>query len=122
MPGVPLKGKTILVVDDDPLYVELVKDVLESHQHLVAVAFNGAEALSLAEAQQFDLVVSDIEMPVMNGIRFHEEITKSDRLKHLPFIFLTGTENQEHLQYVREHPPAVLLRKSNMVEELLSLV
>jgi CheY-like chemotaxis protein len=114
--------KTILVVDDDPLYVGLVKDVLEIQHHKVVVAYNGAEALTLVPTQAFDLIVSDIEMPEMNGITFHKRLSERETLKQIPFVFLTGTEDTKHLHYAREHPSIALLRKADVVEQLLAFV
>jgi two-component system chemotaxis response regulator CheY len=115
-------AKTILVVDDDPLYVELIKDVLEMQHHRVVVAHNGAQALSLVTGQQFDVVVSDIEMPILNGVAFHKKLTEIERYRTIPFVFLTATEDPEKLRYVREHPPATLLNKSDMIEALLATI
>lgn len=114
--------KTILVVDDDPFYVALVKDVLEMQQFRVVAANNGAEALSLASREQFDVVVSDIEMPVMNGILFHRQLLEKKNYTSVPFIFLTSSEDPDKLRYVREHPPAVLISKSDMIEALLATI
>jgi CheY-like chemotaxis protein len=118
----PLMYRTILVVDDDPLYVELVKDVLEMRQHEVVVAYNGADALSLAATKQFDAIISDVEMPLMNGIVFHQKLLENRNYSNVPFVFLTATEDPDKLRYVREHPPALLLRKSDMVENLLTMI
>ena len=112
----------ILVVDDDPLYVELVKDVLEMQHHRVVIAHNGAEALSAIATEHCDVIVSDIEMPVMNGIMFHAKLLEDKNYNDVPFIFLTATEDPVKIRYVREHPPAALLKKSDMIEALLATI
>lgn len=114
--------KTILLVDDDPLFTELVKDLLETHRYRVLVASNGADALSLLATQHVDVVVSDIEMPVMNGISFHARLLENTLHRELPFIFLTSTEDHEKIRYVREHPRTLLLRKTQIVEHLITTV
>lgn len=116
-----LMHKTILVVDDDPLYVELVKDVLEMQQHKIVVAYDGKDALSVLTRQRVDLIISDVEMPEMNGIVFHKQLLKTNDYS-IPFIFLTSTEDPEKLRYIQEHHPAILLRKSDMIEALLTTI
>lgn len=115
-------NKTILVVDDDPLFVELVADVLKMQQHHVVTASNGEEALILITRQHVDVVVSDIEMPVMNGISFHQQLLQNKNFSKIPFIFLTGTEDLDKIRYAREHPPATLLSKSDVIETLLATI
>jgi CheY-like chemotaxis protein len=114
--------KTILVVDDDPLFADLVKDMLEVHHYDVVVAFNGEQALSLLAERHFDVVVSDIEMPVMNGIVFHARLIASELYRTIPFVFLTASVDPEKLHYVDAHPPAVLVSKAEMVERLVATI
>jgi CheY-like chemotaxis protein len=59
--------RRILVVDDEPLVCDAVKMMLEFDGHLVETAGNGKEALALLEKDQFDVVITDFEMPVMKG-------------------------------------------------------
>jgi CheY-like chemotaxis protein len=114
--------KTVLVVDDDPIYVELVKDLLDMHQCTVLAAYNGKEALTILLQNQIDVIVSDIEMPSLNGIEFHKRISEDATLRDIPFIFLTGSEESFYRQYVAEHPSTKLIRKTEMVECLLPCI
>lgn len=114
--------KTILVVDDDPLYVELVKDLLDLHHYQVCTALNGLDALRILEQQKVDAVVSDIEMPQMNGIAFHRKIIEQENLRGVPFIFLTGSEEAHYFQYVNQDRTVHLVRKTEMVEKLVPLI
>ena len=59
--------RRILVVDDEPLVCEAVKMMLNFDGHRVETASGGKEALALMEKNQFDLVITDFEMPVMKG-------------------------------------------------------
>ena len=76
MPGVAktneMRGKTkmarIMVVDDEPEIAALVETMLRDDGHAVAVAANGREAIALIEAGGFDLVITDILMPEMEGV------------------------------------------------------
>jgi CheY-like chemotaxis protein len=59
--------RRILVVDDEPLVCDAVKMMLDFDGHLVTTAGNGKEALAIFGRDQFDLVITDFEMPVMKG-------------------------------------------------------
>ncbi|MBX2989925.1 MAG: response regulator [Bacteroidetes bacterium] len=114
--------KTVLLVDDDPLFIEVVRDLLEVHQYRVLMAQNGFDALHLLTEHNVDIIVSDIEMPVMNGIAFHARFSESDSYRNIPFVFLTSTDDGDKINYVRKHAHVALIRKSSMVDELIKTV
>ena len=62
-----IRGKRILLVDDEPGVRESFRMMLEIDDHIVTAASNGAEALDFFTKGQFDLVTTDFEMPVMKG-------------------------------------------------------
>ena len=64
----------ILIAEDEDLTRELVRRALEADGHEVAVAADGSEALELANARAFDLVVTDVEMPNMDGVALAEAL------------------------------------------------
>jgi YesN/AraC family two-component response regulator len=70
------KKKSILLVDDEVDLVEVIKKFLEE-KYKVITAFNGQEALFKAQNEVFDLIITDVHMPKINGIRFIKEIRKS---------------------------------------------
>ncbi len=60
--------KTVLVVDDDPSILSLVKEQLSSYEYLPILAASGKEALEIASETQIDLLLTDVKMPGINGI------------------------------------------------------
>ncbi len=87
-----LKGKTILLVDDDMRNVFALSSVLESYDMKVIVGKNGKEAIEKLHkhAGEIDLVLMDIMMPEMNGYEAMERIRKEKRFEKLPIIALTA--------------------------------
>lgn len=85
----------ILVVDDSITTRSLEKSILEHVGYNVSVAVDGKQAWDILQEQSFDLVVTDVEMPQMNGFELTELIKRSDKLKSLPVIIVTSLANEE---------------------------
>ena len=88
-PAVPGKGKILLVEDTEPMIV-FVKDYLEANLYEVLVARNGLEALALAKQALPDLILMDVQMPVMDGFEATRRIRAEAALKNVPIIALTA--------------------------------
>lgn len=82
---------TVLVVDDDPDTVETMRDILEEEGHVVLSAKNGREGLDLAVRYLPDLVLLDLEMPVMDGRAFLAASRQIPALAHMTVVVLSGT-------------------------------
>lgn len=80
----------ILVVDDNPVNLELLKTLLESLSLQVMTATSGLEALNQAEKNQFDLIFMDIQMPHMDGIETTQKLLQSIKYKPPIIIALTA--------------------------------
>ncbi|WP_338761326.1 response regulator [Bernardetia sp. ABR2-2B] len=85
-----LRGKRILIVDDDVRNVFVMTSALENHDADIVEAFNGKEALEALEDEPVDLVLMDIMMPIMNGFETIENIRKQEKWKDLPIIAVTA--------------------------------
>jgi CheY-like chemotaxis protein len=72
------KDIRILVVDDEPVIQELLKDILCEEGYEITLASNGAEALEKVKEDRFHIIFSDVHMPVMNGIEFVKCLRKID--------------------------------------------
>ncbi len=84
----------ILVVDDDPLNIEVICQHLNSRHYTLQVARNGSEALHLVEQKKPDLILLDVMMPEVSGFEVCKFLRKQHHQNHLPIIFLTA-KNRE---------------------------
>ena len=80
----------ILLVDNDPVYLNLMAEVLTLHLHTVIKASDGEQALDCVRQEPVDLVLSDISMPKINGVNLQRYIREDEKLKHIPFAWNSG--------------------------------
>jgi two-component system, chemotaxis family, chemotaxis protein CheY len=86
----------ILVVDDSSSMREMVSYTLKSAGHSVTAAQDGAEALKIAGAEkQFDLVITDINMPVMDGLTLIRELRRLQQYLYRPILVLSTESSTE---------------------------
>jgi putative two-component system response regulator len=90
-------GVTLLVVEDDLAMLVALRDILAGAGYSVITASNGEAALKLYREQVPDLILSDISMPVMDGIALFEAVRKEPGGKAIPFIFLTARGTREDI-------------------------
>jgi two-component system chemotaxis sensor kinase CheA len=86
---------SILVVDDSITTRTLEKSILEAHGYRVRIAVDGQEALTLLRAEKADLVISDVQMPRLDGFGLLEAIKKDKNLLDIPVILVTSLERRE---------------------------
>jgi two-component system sensor histidine kinase/response regulator len=90
-----LRGAKILLVEDNELNQEVATEILVNCGCAVVVAANGAEAVSKVGEKDFDLVLMDVQMPVMDGLAATQEIRKLSRFDALPIIAMTANAMKE---------------------------
>jgi len=89
------KPVCILLVEDSAFFRQLVKRWLESGNRKVITAENGLKALELMDKTAFDLIVSDIEMPEMDGRTFIRQVRMQEKYRHIPALALTALDFEE---------------------------
>jgi len=85
--------RTALVVDDSDIMRQMVAFTLREAQFAVAEAANGRQALEKLDSSSFDLVITDLNMPVMDGINFIRQARSRPTSRYVPILMLT-TESQ----------------------------
>lgn len=83
-------SKRLLLIDDDPNLILLVKDYLEFRGYKVITAENGQEALDVLQSETPDMIICDVMMPQMDGYTFVEHVRKDPRTSWIPVLFLSA--------------------------------
>jgi CheY-like chemotaxis protein len=118
-------AKKILLIDDEDLIIISFHKLLTKNGYDVAVASTGMEALETAGKEDFDLVISDIKMPWVNGIETIKELKQILESKNKPLpaiIFITGFADKELEEAAKEFSPAAYMRKPVDIKDLLTTV
>ncbi|MBD1911105.1 MULTISPECIES: hybrid sensor histidine kinase/response regulator [unclassified Leptolyngbya] len=88
-------AKRVLVVDDSITVREMERKLLQNHGYVVDVAVDGMEGWNAVRSYPYDLVISDIDMPRMNGIDLIKEIKKHSRLQSIPVIVVSYRDRED---------------------------
>jgi len=120
-------AKKVLVVEDSITSRMLLKGILEGAGFEVKTAVDGVDALAALRENRFDLVVSDVEMPQLNGLGLAEQIRADRRLADLPVILVTALETREERQRGLDAGASAYLAKSsfdqsNLLEVIQRLI
>ena len=89
------KPKSVIVAEDSITSRMLLKDILESAGFLVKTAVDGADAFSKLREGDFDILVSDIDMPRMNGFELTSKVRSDKKLGDLPVVLVTALKSRE---------------------------
>lgn len=113
---------SILVADDARVIQHVVKHTLEKAGYDVAVANDGAEALELLNEEPFDLVITDVMMPELDGLGLVAAMRANEALSAIPIIMMTGAGNEQDVEIARSAEPDGFLTKPVSSHHLLAEV
>ncbi|HEU5288354.1 MAG TPA: EAL domain-containing protein, partial [Candidatus Limnocylindria bacterium] len=115
--GTPIAGRQVLVVDDEPAIVAMIRDVLEDAGFEVVTAANGVEALRAVERGEPAVVLLDMQMPILDGAGFARLLR--ERGMRVPIVVMTAGSSAE--RWARELPADAHLAKPFDIEGLLGV-
>ena len=90
------RSHRILCVDDEDFNLDLLEALLHPHGYETMPAQNGREALAVLASKPVDLVLLDVNMPVMNGHELCRKIKSDPQLSHIPVIMITSLDSKEN--------------------------
>jgi len=110
--------KTILIVDDSAMIRRIVSQLVQQLGHQSIVAENGLQGYELAVEIRPDMIIMDIEMPVMDGFEATSRIKTDQRTTHIPVAFFTALGSEENIQQAKDAGGIGFLNKPICKEEL----
>lgn len=111
----------VLIVDDSPAMRLVIQKILMAsgfNAGQIFQASNGREALAVLEAEWLDLVLSDYNMPGMNGMELIEEMKQNEMMKAIPVVMITTEGSQQRIREFKEKGAAGYIKKPFTPEEI----
>jgi response regulator RpfG family c-di-GMP phosphodiesterase len=112
----------ILVVDDNIGFLNVMGDLLRDYGYEVFLAEDGKQAREFLEDEKVDLIVSDVFMPTLDGSRFHSYVREFTDSSAIPFIFISGFDDEHTRKVVVDSKIDFFVSKTAPVETIVSLI
>ncbi len=119
-----MSQKKVLIAEDSSVIQNLTKKILQFQNFEIQSVKNGKELLESVEKQTFDVILLDINMPVMNGIEAVTELRKNadEKKKNIPVIAITGNAANHTVEYLKSVGFSEYLQKPLNFDHLVELV
>lgn len=113
-----IKPKTILLVDDEPLWLDAMRVILKDEGYRAITVTSGEEALVKLQKSRPDLILTDVRMPVMNGFDLYQKIRANPKLTHIPVVFMSSIDDYYAKRTAKELGADGYLTKPSFSEDL----
>ncbi len=121
--GYQIEDISVLLVDDSPFSLKFTQRILEDMGIVnVTLAKDGAEALQILNSKYFDLVITDFNMPKVDGLQLINHVKSDIELRSVPILMLTSEQNQARLSAVKQAGVSAILDKPfepNLIKNLI---
>jgi excisionase family DNA binding protein len=111
---------TVLVVDDDPMIRELLKEIIQDQHHVVKSADSGESALDEIKKQHFDLIFLDLLLPGISGIKLLEAIKEKD--KNAVVVIVTAFADEPVALKAMSQGPLLMIRKPFREKDIVEVL
>lgn len=95
-------GKVILIVEDDVKNLKLLRDILQFHGYSILEASDGSQAIALAIKHKPDLIIMDMQLPVVDGFEATRRIKSDESVKKIPIVACTALAMPEEKKRINE--------------------
>ncbi len=112
----------ILLVDDEKGFLNVMGEVLRDSGYETLLAEDGKQARELLEMEKVDLIISDVFMPTLDGVRFHSYVREFTDVPDIPFIFVSGYDDQHTKNLVENSAIDFFFAKTTPVEMILATI
>lgn len=112
----------ILMVDDNKAFLNVMGDLLQEYGYEVFLAEDGKQAREFLEEERVDLIISDVFMPTLDGSRFHSYVREFSDASNVPFIFISGFDDEHTRKVVVDSKIDFFVSKTAPVESIVTLI
>jgi two-component system sensor histidine kinase/response regulator len=112
----------ILLVDDEKGFLNVMGDVLREYGHEVLFAENGKQGREVLECEKVDLIICDVFMPTLNGVRFHSYVRDFTDDNDVPFIFMSGYDDENTRKLVVDPKVDFFFSKTTPIENVVAFI
>jgi CheY-like chemotaxis protein len=109
----------VLIVDDNDDFLRVMEELVKGHGYVPLVARDGKQAREIFEEQSVDVVISDIFMPTLDGVRFHSYVRELLGNRDVPFIFMSGYDDPYTLEAIEDSSLDHFISKMAPVTEVI---
>ena len=113
---------TILVVDDSEMVVKVLSFIIKKAGYTILSAIDGKAALEFFDGRDIDLVITDLNMPVMDGIELISEIRLKEYYKHIPIVLFSAGNDEEQKQIQKTSGATLLFDKNDIQEKMIPTI
>jgi len=117
-----MSSSRILIVDDSAVFRKSIKKIIESIDAEIVLANDGQEGLHLAQSAPFDLVISDIEMPILNGIDLCHKLKNDPGTQAIPVIIVSSFDSNSDVDKGFQAGASAYISKRKLKLNLLETV
>ena len=114
--------QTILIVDDFENTCWVIKNAIQGNDYEILTASNGAEALAYFDGRPIDLLITDLNMPELNGIELIGKVKETPQYGFIPIILLTTERNSDKLKQAEKAKITVIVNKPFQLESFRKIV
>jgi len=114
--------QTILIIDDDPVLVETLKEGLESLSYKVVAAYDGIQGVLQAHQSKPDVILLDFQMPAGGGASVYERLRGAADTRHMPIVFLTGASAHMLKETLHSTPHTYFLKKPATLAQISGVI
>src|SRR5512146_529368 len=122
MPKTAAKHKTVLLIDDERQWLELIRQVLANESYHVITADSGEAALRKLQRKKPDLILSDVRMPDLNGFDLYLKVRSNPKLKGVPYVFMSSIDDYDAKRTAKKIGADDYLEKPYDTESMKAIV
>lgn len=115
-------SNTILVVDDSAMIVKVLDFMLQKAGYTTLSAEDGEEALTFFDGREIDLVITDLNMPNMDGQSLINEIRQKEYYRYMPIVLFFSGNEEDKKKYLKKSGATVLFDKNDIKNQMLTVI